>query len=74
MRSNFSDHQFKVDCDIKLAIFDTDGNHKPKALITDTQKIKRKEYKHNTKDHQITREESKRRSTKTTRKQLTKWQ
>ena len=52
-------------------------NQKP---ITDTQKIQRKEYKHNTKEsHQITREENKRRkeqtrTTKTTRKQLRKWQ
>ena len=44
------------------------------------QTIKRKESKHNTKDsHQITREECKRarmeqRTTKTTRKQSTKWQ
>ena len=46
----------------------------------DTQKIKRKESKHNVKGtHQANREENKRRqeerrTTKTTRKQLTKWQ
>ena len=48
-------------------------------LITDIRTIKRKEYKHNTKEnHQITRGESKRRrreqrgTTKITRKQFTK--
>ena len=52
-------------------------NQKP---VTDTQNIKRKKYKHYTKEsHQITREENKRRrkgqrrTTKTARKQLTKW-
>ena len=48
--------------------------------IINTQKIKRKESKHNAKeDHQTIREETKRqeeqrKTTKTTRKQLTKWQ
>ena len=50
-------------------------NQKP---IIDAQMKKRKESKHNTKDsHQILRERSKRRTTrtiKTTRKQATKWQ
>ena len=48
--------------------------------ILNTQKIKRKEYKHTTKaSHHTKKEESKRRkeqrgTTKTARKQLTKWQ
>ena len=53
-------------------------NQKP---TVDTQKIKRRKPKLNTKEnHQITREETKRRrkeqrrTTKTTRKPLTKWQ
>ena len=50
-------------------------NQKP---IIEAQMKKRKESKHNTKDsHQILRERSKRRTTrtiKTTRKQATKWQ
>ena len=51
-------------------------NQKPVLAM---QKIKRKEYKHISKEsHQITREESQRRkkerTTKTTIKQVTKWQ
>ena len=51
-------------------------NQKP---IIDTQKIKRKEPKHNTKENdQTTREKTKRkeqrRSTKKARKQFTEWQ
>ena len=48
--------------------------------IVNTEKRKRTEYKHTTKaSHQTTKEESKRRkeqtgTTKTARKQLTKWQ
>ena len=45
--------------------------------MMDTQKLKRKESKHNTKGiHQTTKEETKRRkrTTKITRKHLTKWQ
>jgi len=43
--------------------------------VMDIQKIKRKESKHIIKEsHQTTREDSKRRTAKTTVKQVTKWQ
>jgi len=46
-----------------------------KKPVIDMQKIKRKESKHIIKEsHQTTREDSKRRTAKTTVKQVTKWQ
>ena len=64
MGSNLSNHQLKIDCYLHRLLYINlmvTINQKP---ITDTEKIKRKEYKHNTKEsHQIKRKEDKRRRT-----------
>ena len=81
MRSNLRDHQLNIDCYIHRLLYMNlmvITNQKP---IINTQKIKRKETKHNIKEsHQTTREENKRRrkeqrkTTKTHRKKVSKWQ
>ena len=76
MHSNLSDHQLKIDYYMHRLLYMNFMVTTNQKHITDTQKIKRKKYKHNTKEsHQITVEENKRRikeqirTTKTTRKQ-----
>ena len=63
MGSNLSNHQLKIDCYLHTMLYINlmvTINQKP---ITDTEKIKRKEYKRNTKEsHQIKRKEDKRRT------------
>ena len=61
MHSDLSDHQVKIDCYIqKLLYKNFTGTTSQKPTIH-PQKLKRKEYKHNKKSHQITSEERKRR-------------
>lgn len=75
MSSNLSDHQLKINFYIHRLLDSNLKVTKSKKPITDTQKIRRKEYKINTKgSHQITREQNKRRKEqrrilKTTKKQ-----
>lgn len=61
MHSNLSDHQLKIDCYIHRLLYmnlNTTINQKP---TIDTQKLKRKKLKHNTKQiHQTTRKQENR--------------
>ena len=75
MNLNLSNHQPKIDCSIHSILCTNLMVIIGQKIITDTQKIKIKEYKHNTKQsHQITREgnkrkgKKKRKTIKTTRK------
>ena len=72
---NLNDNQFKKQ--IQVNTYELHGNHKSKT-ITDIQNLERKEQKHNTKHQKTTVEETEmeeeRRTTKTTRKQITKCQ
>ena len=74
---NLNDFQFKTDRYRQVGIYKLHGNHKSKT-ITDIQNLERKEQKHNTKHQKTTMEETEteeeRRTTKTTRKQITKCQ
>lgn len=59
-----------------INIYEPNGNHNGTPII-DTQKLKRKKHKHTTKNHQITKVETKTRANKrnnftTTRKQVIK--
>ena len=77
---NLNDYQFKISrYSYKSTYMNSIVTTKQKPTI-DTQKLERKEPKHNTKENdQTTREETKRRkeqrgTTKITRKQVTEWQ
>ena len=78
---NLSDYQFKTSkYNYRSTYMNSTVRANQKPTIG-TQKLQRKKHKHNTKEnHQTTREETKRRrkkqgrTTKTTRKQVIKWQ
>ena len=78
--SNLSDHQLNIDCYTQKMLNTNLIVTTNQKLVIDMQKIKKKESKYITKVSQQTmREESKRRNnhgrtTKTTTKQVTKWQ
>lgn len=61
MHSNLSDHQFTIDCYIhRLLSMSLNITTNPKSMIN-TQKIKKKESKHNTtQSHQTTRKQKNR--------------
>ena len=79
MGSNLSDHQLNIDCYMHKMSYINLMVTTNQKLVIDMQRIKRKESKFITKVSQKTmREETKRkneqRTTKTNRKQVTKWQ
>lgn len=73
MGSNLGNPQHNLDCYLQMIYI----NHTVTTnqnIVTDMQKMKRKESKYITKESQKTVTEDQRKTTKTTIKQVTKWQ